>query len=274
MMIKKVLLCIILFLIFPFQVLAKENVVSIYFFHSDTCSHCIEEDKFLKELEKRYANVKIYRYEIQDEEARELLSHVRDIYGITSKGVPTTVIGDTIYVGFGDKAVSKFIYTIEYYSHYSYQNKVGEFIKDGYVHEEENTSIIDLNQYIKDNSIEVFDMSLHSFELSTSSLLLAFSFLFSWQVLIQLLILFLFMYLLRKSLKKQFLFFLLFIIGSLLVFLLEGRFQLFSLFQSYYLFYTIDISIGYFNFFGTILLFYFIVFLLYLFIFQKKSKER
>ena len=117
-------------------------------------------------------------------------------------------------------------------------------------------------------------MSLHSFELSTSSLLLAFSFLFSWQVLIQLLILFLFMYLLRKSLKKQFLFFLLFIIGSLLVFLLEGRFQLFSLFQSYYLFYTIDIIIGYFNFFGTILLFYFIVFLLYLFIFQKKSKER
>ena len=56
-------LFIFLVLFLPFSVRASEkNTVNIYFFHSNTCSHCKAEEKFLKKLEKNYDYVKVYRY--------------------------------------------------------------------------------------------------------------------------------------------------------------------------------------------------------------------
>ena len=43
-----------------------KNLVNIYLFHSDTCPHCKEEIKFLNNIKKNYDNIKIYMYEISD----------------------------------------------------------------------------------------------------------------------------------------------------------------------------------------------------------------
>ena len=68
---KKIILILFLiisifFINIPIQASEKSNLVNIYFFHSNTCSHCQEEQKLLKKLEERYDNIKIYEIEIHD----------------------------------------------------------------------------------------------------------------------------------------------------------------------------------------------------------------
>ena len=129
--IKYVLLVCILLLISTITVKAEEekNLVNIYFFHSNTCSHCKAERKLLDELEKEYDNIKIYSYEISEKGNIELLKEVAKLYDTNASGTPFTIIGDKYYKGYSD-ADSKqiFIATIEYYSKYGYKDRTGEYI--------------------------------------------------------------------------------------------------------------------------------------------------
>lgn len=131
------LLCLILFLLSPMQIKAKTtnetalNLVNIYFFHSKSCSHCRSEQKLLASLEKKYPNIQIYRFEIHEKKNNQLLTDIQNIYQIKNNGVPLTIIGDTYYMGYiPEKSSSQFIKTIEYYSRYGYQDKVGEYLRD------------------------------------------------------------------------------------------------------------------------------------------------
>ena len=96
----------ILFFLLLSNVYAKStrNKVNIYFFHSDTCSHCKEEDKVLKQIEKKYDNVKVYRFEVHKDENKIILDEVKRVYNISTEGVPVTVIGDKLYLNFKIKA--------------------------------------------------------------------------------------------------------------------------------------------------------------------------
>ncbi len=128
--IKYILLVCILLLISTITVKAEEkNLVNIYLFHSNTCSHCKAERKLLDELEKKYDNIKIYQYEIGEKENIELLKEVAKLYDTNASGTPFTVIGDKYYKGYSD-ADSKqtFIATIEYYSNNGYKDRTGEYI--------------------------------------------------------------------------------------------------------------------------------------------------
>lgn len=124
----------IFFLLFIFlsiiNVNAKtnDNQVNIYFFHSDTCSHCREEIKFLKELETRYKNINIYKYEIHDKNNHVLLKEVEKNYDITINSVPLTIIGNKLYNGYSENSKVKFIKTIDYFSKYSYEDKIGKYL--------------------------------------------------------------------------------------------------------------------------------------------------
>ena len=128
--ISKILLVGILLLISTITVKAEEkNLVNIYFFHSNTCSHCKAERKLLDELEKKYDNIKIYQYEISEKENIELLKEVVKLYDINGSGTPFTVIGDKYYEGYSDVDSKQiFIATIEYYSKYGYKDRTGEYI--------------------------------------------------------------------------------------------------------------------------------------------------
>lgn len=124
---KKIfLLALLVFCPLSFVFADTKNSVNIYFFHSNTCSHCKAENQFLKSIEKQYDNVNVYRYEIHDEKNADKIKMLEDIYQISLESVPVTVIGDTIFYGFSDDvSKNEFLRAISYYSLYGYQDKLG-----------------------------------------------------------------------------------------------------------------------------------------------------
>ena len=115
---------------FVLSVDAKEkNLVNIYLFHSNTCSHCAAEKELLNELEDKYDNIRIYKYEISDKKNVDLLDEVALMFDTKVTGVPFTVIGEKVYKGFSyEDSKSKFMGAIEYYSDNGYKDIVGEYI--------------------------------------------------------------------------------------------------------------------------------------------------
>ena len=115
---KKIFLLVLLvFCPLSFVFADTKNSVNIYFFHSNTCSHCKAENKFLQSIEKQYDNVNVYRYEVHDEKNTDKIKMLEDIYQISLESVPVTVIGDTIFYGFSDDvSKNEFLRAISYYS--------------------------------------------------------------------------------------------------------------------------------------------------------------
>ncbi len=124
-------LFIFLVLFLPFSVRASEkNTVNIYFFHSNTCSHCKAEEKFLKKLEKNYDYVKVYRYEVHAQESQEYISLLEEEYQISLTSVPVTVVGNEMIFGYQEERTDREIMRdISYFSSYYYQDKLGERFK-------------------------------------------------------------------------------------------------------------------------------------------------
>lgn len=146
-------------------VLANEekNLVNIYLFYSDTCPHCASEEKVIEELEKKYDNIVVYRYEVGNSENARLLEEVAKIKDTTVTGVPFTVIGDKVFKGFSESdSKERFMATIEYYSEYGYDDLVGEYIGGvelpSYQVDEENQE--DLSKYIDDYTNVKIDVPL------------------------------------------------------------------------------------------------------------------
>ena len=107
-----------------------KNFVPIYFFHSNSCSHCQREMELLDSLEKDYSNIMVYRYEVHEEENQEIWEQVKNLYQLKTESVPLTVIGDTFYLGYSEeKSRVQFIKTVEYYSRYGYVDRVGQLLK-------------------------------------------------------------------------------------------------------------------------------------------------
>lgn len=132
---KKIFFVMIIFMTGLSFVMASENdnkeknLVNIYLFYSDTCPHCAKEEELLDEIMDKYDNVRLYKYEIGDEDNSKLLDEVASLYDTTVSGVPFTVIGDKIYKGFSyENSKVKFMGTVDYYSNYGYVDRVGKYI--------------------------------------------------------------------------------------------------------------------------------------------------
>lgn len=123
--IRYCLFTLILFL-FPFFVFAKENdEVTLYLFHGDGCPHCAAEQEFLETIEDKYDNLKIVKYEVwYNSENADLLRKVEESFEITRGGVPTTVIGDVVLVGFGDSTSGKIERAIKFYNEHDYVDQI------------------------------------------------------------------------------------------------------------------------------------------------------
>lgn len=99
---KLKILLFVLIALLPISVIAKEKV-NVYLFHSETCSHCQAEIKYLEELEDEYDNLKVHLYEVdKNKENLEMMIKIKEILGINSPNVPFTVIGNYYYIGFTD----------------------------------------------------------------------------------------------------------------------------------------------------------------------------
>jgi len=86
------------------SVFAQEitNKLEINFFYSQTCAHCLAENKFLDTVQGKYPDVEINRYLVSDSESKKLLAdlltkHDAQMYaGI----VPITFVGKDLILGF------------------------------------------------------------------------------------------------------------------------------------------------------------------------------
>ena len=127
-------LIILFFLIFiPLNAFAKDKEITLYLFHGDGCPHCAEEMKFLDGIEEKYKDLKIVKYEVwYDKENSELLKEVQDTFEISTKGVPTNVIGSTVITGFGSSTGKTIERAIEYYQKNDYEDIVSQIKDDSY----------------------------------------------------------------------------------------------------------------------------------------------
>lgn len=131
---------------------SKKNLVNIYLFHSYTCKHCKEEIKLLDELEKEYDNIKVYKYEVNENGNGELLKNISEIMGSKVTGTPYTIIGNKVFSGYDhENSKGRFKGAIEYYSKYGYEDKVGEYISSIPLpsYEVKDTDL-DVDEYIND----------------------------------------------------------------------------------------------------------------------------
>ena len=163
----KLLLLTILILTSIITVKADEekNLVNIYFFHSNTCSHCKRERILLDELVKKYNNIKIYSYEISEEKNIKLLNEVTELYGTKTTGTPFTIIGDKYYQGYSEENTKPiFIATIEYYSNNGYKDRVGEHIGNielpTYEIKEDQVNIDDYIKEYTSHKISIFGKTI------------------------------------------------------------------------------------------------------------------
>jgi len=155
------LLIISFFLLIPSVKAEDKNLVNIYLFHSDTCPHCREEIGVLEDLEEEYDNIKIYKYEISEEENSLLFSKVTDMFNTKVTSVPFTVIGNKTFSGFSsENGKRQFIGAIEYYSTYGYVDEIAKL--EGY---EEPSFEVDedapsINEYLKDYGNYTFELPI------------------------------------------------------------------------------------------------------------------
>lgn len=158
---KRILYTLIISLLFIPNVFAKENIVNIYLFYSDSCIHCEQEVKLLSLLEKKYTNIRVYKYEVSNKENSILFGEVSNLLDARVGGVPFTVIGNKYYIGYSKNNTKKvFMATIEYYSKYGYDDIVGKYIGNVEISNNiENTSVT-LEDYIDNYEIYNIDTSL------------------------------------------------------------------------------------------------------------------
>ena len=132
-MLKKIkifLLLITLFIVGIPNVEAKEKV-NLYLFWGDGCPHCAAEEEFLSTIENDYDNLTITRYEVwNNEENAQFLQEVSSKTNKTLRGVPVTVIGETIISGFSTSTEQQIKRAINYYSENSHHDIIEE-IKNG-----------------------------------------------------------------------------------------------------------------------------------------------
>ena len=96
----------------------SDNKVHLYLFHGAECPHCEEERNWLKEIEKTYKDeLKVYYYEVwHSEENTKLMEKIKSEYGVTTSGVPLTIIGEKYYVGYSSPIGSTIENKIKEYS--------------------------------------------------------------------------------------------------------------------------------------------------------------
>lgn len=113
-MIKKIIVlflyCFIVLLNFPLPLKAQtKDQITIYFFWSKGCPHCAKEKPFLENLIKKYPEVKLESFEVDNsQENLKLLQKVAKELNTNVPGVPFTVIGNHYFVGyFNDKTTGQ-----------------------------------------------------------------------------------------------------------------------------------------------------------------------
>lgn len=90
-------------LIFPIFSYAQTNKVEVDLFYSPTCSHCTAERKFFDEIQPKFPELVVNRYDITKQENVDKLSEYYKKYNVSNQEygmVPITFINNEYFLGF------------------------------------------------------------------------------------------------------------------------------------------------------------------------------
>lgn len=95
----------------------EENKINIYLFYSYTCPHCHDEIEYFKELEEKYKDkINIYKYEVmKNKDNLTMMNASKNLFEVTSTGVPFTIIGKEYILGFSESTKDEFKYILNNY---------------------------------------------------------------------------------------------------------------------------------------------------------------
>ena len=145
-------LLISIFIISPVNALENDKI-KLYLFYGDGCPHCASEKELLKQLENSYENFEVVKYEVwYDKENQQFLDLIKEKLEVKDSGVPVTIIGKTVIVGYSDSVGGRIKRAIKFYKENEYVDVVSQ-IKDGtYVKDEEKVD--DFSEQEKEQDAE------------------------------------------------------------------------------------------------------------------------
>ena len=92
---------------------AAEDVTLVYFW-GEGCPFCDLQADFLDDLEDRYPDLTVERHEVWNDEAnRQLFADTLRARGVEPTGVPATVLGDQVWVGFSGQVAHSIELAVE-----------------------------------------------------------------------------------------------------------------------------------------------------------------
>ena len=141
----RILILVLIFILFPMKVNAEGRVVNIHLFYGETCPHCAKEKEFLDEYLADKDNVKLYKYEVwSSEENQKYLAEIQKELANTESGVPYTVIGKKVIVGYSESFTPDNIKdAVEYYLDESHKYKDYAGIITGKVDKDTGNEIVE-----------------------------------------------------------------------------------------------------------------------------------
>ena len=171
--------CVVVFtlLLSISNVSARE--INVYFFHGDGCPHCAAEEEFFSNYHDD--NLNVVSYEVwNSEENSEFLDNISNTMEFKIKGVPVTIIGDTVISGYSDSLSKKIDRAIKYYEdeNNKYRDAVKE-IQDGTYQKDESNDGFDKKEEKIDDELTVNipffgKVNLKNLSLASSAVIIGF----------------------------------------------------------------------------------------------------
>lgn len=98
---KKVIFFFLILVCFSFISGVNAKNVEMYFFYGKTCPHCEKEQEFLDEMEEKYDDLVINRYEVwNNKKNAKLMQEYAKKLDIKVEGVPFTIVNDEYMFGY------------------------------------------------------------------------------------------------------------------------------------------------------------------------------
>ena len=126
---KKIFILLMLMFFLPLNIQA-EKTINAHLFYQDGCPHCNAEKEFFAEYMEENQDIKLYTYNVKDQENIEIYYKAQSLSNKKTTGVPFLIIGNQGISGFGTKETTgKTIESIiDYYRNNNYRDLLGEEI--------------------------------------------------------------------------------------------------------------------------------------------------
>ena len=141
---KYIKILLITLLLIPCIIFADTKKVTMYLFYGEGCPHCKALEEFLDDYLKDKKNIELKEFEVwHNDENLKKLEDVINLMGSSESGIPYLVIGNGVIVGFDeDYTPQKIKNYINYYSNYSYKDKVGAYLSGEKIEEDKKEEVL------------------------------------------------------------------------------------------------------------------------------------